>query len=81
MVQTANLRKRDDPADFRPLDWPRLRRILVQAKAKVSPALVVIGYESSEVAAKAVFRQDDYVIEAFASNRADHPFDEGALPG
>ena len=42
MVQAANLGKHDDPTGFRPLDWPRLRRILEQPK--VSSALVDIDY-------------------------------------
>ena len=78
MMQAAHLRKRDNPTDVRSLNWSRLRRILLQSE--VRSAVVIVGEESNEVAAQAAFRQDDHVIEAFASDRADHAFDEGALP-
>jgi TPP-dependent pyruvate/acetoin dehydrogenase alpha subunit len=62
MVQAANLRKRDNPTDFRSLDGPRLRRILVQSQ--VRPALVIIGHEATEVAAQVALSGNDHVIQA-----------------
>ena len=78
MVQAANRWERDDPPGVRALDWPWLRRVLVQSEMR--SALVIIVDEATEVMAKAVFSGDDHVIEAFAADRADHTFDVGALP-
>jgi hypothetical protein len=41
---------------------------------------MVILNESSEVLAQTSFPEHDHVIEAFASNSADHPFDIRTVP-
>src|SRR5215510_5254864 len=78
VMQATNLRDGDDAA----IGWPghlaRDGRIFV--KGKMSPRSQVVGYESNEVATQTAFRDDDHVIPAFASDRADHAFDVGALP-
>ena len=79
VVQAPNLRNGDDPATAGPGYLARDGRIFVEGK--MSPRPQIVSYESNEVTTQTSFRQDDHVIEAFASDRADHAFDVGALPG
>jgi len=60
MVQAAHLRKRDNATDFRPLDWPRLRVILLRSTVRL--ALVMIRHKATEVAPQEAFTQDDDMI-------------------
>jgi Tfp pilus assembly protein PilW len=78
-MQATHLGKDDDGTVRRALDWARLGRILVQSK--MCPALMVVGHETTEVMAQASLTGDQYVVQALASDRADHAFDVRTLPG
>ena len=41
----------------------------------------VVVYEATEVEPKAALTADDHVVQAFTTNRTDHAFDVGPLPG
>src|SRR4051812_43383490 len=43
--------------------------------------LMVISAIRSQRAAQGLFTEDDDVVQTLAANRADQPFDVGALPG
>ena len=79
MVQAANFGERDNPADVRGMDRPWFRGVFVQSEMRSAPVIVV--HEATEVVAKASFTAHDHVIQAFTTDRADHAFDVGALPG
>ena len=78
MVEAADLRNGDDSTGLRPLDRPRLRRILVQSK--VCPALVIVGHETT-VAAQVSFSGDEHVIQALPADRANDAFDAARCQG
>src|SRR5262249_27671151 len=75
VVRGTNLRNDYDAASVGPGHLARDGRIFVEGK--MSPRPQIIGYESNEVATQTAFGEDDHVIEAFASDRADHAFDVG----
>ena len=78
MMQTPDLRNRDDWAEFRRLDWPSVRRVLVEREMSSSAVIVreVRGQDATQVA----FAQDDDMIEALAPHGADDPFRKRILP-
>ena len=79
MVQAANFGEREDPVDIRAMDRPWLRGVFVQSEMRSAPVIVV--RETTEVVAKPAFTAHDHVVQAFTTDRADHAFDVGALPG
>lgn len=44
------------------------------------PASVIVVHEALKVPVEASFIEHDHVVQAFATNRADNPFDIGSLP-
>ncbi len=79
MMESANLRKGDDLACFGALDRPGDRTVLTQGQVSTRAEVVVeVGCEN---APQVPLADDDQVVEAFPPDRADHPFDEGVLPG
>src|SRR6266576_5819102 len=60
------------------LNWPRQRTIHVQ-RPVCAPAMIileVLGHEPPEMP----LVQDDHVVQAFAADAPDQPFDVGVLP-
>jgi len=78
MMESADLWNRNDLPKFRRLDRARLRCVLLQSQ--VRPASVIVVHEALKVPVEASFIEHDHVVQAFATNRADDPFDIGSLP-
>ncbi len=78
VVQTTDVRNRDDRAVGRCCDGPRHRRILV--KRHVGSRFQVILDVRMEGASQSARIGDDDVIETFAANGPDHALRVGVLP-
>src|SRR5207247_8932329 len=78
MVEATDFANRDDPAEFRPLNWPAVGCILVEREVSTRP--VVVREVAREGAAQVLFAEDDDVIETLAPDRADEALREGILP-
>ena len=79
MVEAADFGNRDDPAEFRPLDWPAVGRVLVERQVRARP--VVVREVASQGAAQVLFAEDDDVIQALAPDGADEALREGFCHG
>ena len=66
MMQSADLRNRDDRAAFRPLDLARERRVVVQSHMRAG--LVVILEVRPQDAQQVPLVEHDRVIEALAAD-------------
>jgi len=78
MMESTDLRNRNDTPGFGRLDGPRLRRVLLQSQ--VCPGSMIVVQEISKVPAKASLVEYDDVVQALAANGADHPFYISTLP-
>ena len=78
MVQATDFANRDDPAEFRPLNWPAVGCILVEREVSTRP--VVVREVASQGAAQVPFAKDKDLIQTLAPDRADEPLREGILP-
>src|SRR5437867_1196170 len=78
MVEATDFANRDDPAEFRPLNSPAVRRILVEREVSTRP--VVVREVASQGTAQVSFAEDEDVIQTFAPDGADKPLREGVLP-
>jgi len=78
MVEATDFANRDDPAEFRPLNWPAVGRILGEREVSARPVVVreVVGQGAAQVP----FAEDEDVIQTLTPNRADEAFREGVLP-
>ena len=79
VVETADFRHHDDGSDGCLSGRSSIRRVLVEAEMR--SASVVVEKVRREDAPKMRLVHDDDVIETLPSNRADHAFDVGILPG
>jgi hypothetical protein len=79
MMQTADVWNWDDRAAVWRLGRPRDGRVLVQRK--VSAPVVIVGEVPLEVALQRALVQHNDVIEALASEGANHALNERILPG
>jgi len=79
MMQTPDLRNRDDWAEFRRLDWPSVRRVLVERE--MSSSAVIVREVRGQDASQMPLAENDDMLQALASHRADEPLDERVLPG
>src|SRR2546427_2140829 len=79
MVEATDFANRDDLAEFRPLNWAAVGRILVERE--VSTGLVVVREVAGEGAAQVRCAEDEDVIQTLAPGGADEPLREGILPG
>src|SRR2546422_6759456 len=73
MVEATDFANRDDLAEFRPLNWSAVGRILVEREVSTRP--VVVREVASQGAAQVPFAKDEYVTDG-----ADEPVREGVLP-
>ena len=78
MVQATDFANRDDPAEFRPLNWPAVGCILIERKVSARP--VIVREVAAQDAAQVPFAKDDDMIETLAPDRADEPLREWVLP-
>src|SRR6266850_2207292 len=79
MVEATDFANRDDLAEFRPLNWAAVGRILVEREVSTRP--VVVREVTSQEAAQVPFAKDEEVIQVLAPDGADEPLREGVLPG
>jgi hypothetical protein len=77
MVKSAQDRSYSDPT--KSLNGTTGRGIL--AKCQMCPDIVVVGGIGSEDPTQVDFAEDDDVIEAFPTDRADEPLRVPVLPG
>ena len=61
-----------------PLDWPWQRTIHVQ-RPVCAPAMIIVEISSQEPPQMSLV-QDDHVVQAFAADAPDEPFNVGVLP-
>src|SRR5207249_8574356 len=78
MVEATDFANRDDPPEFRPLNWAAVGRILVERQ--VSARLVVVRKVASQGTTQVLVAEDDDVIQTLAPDGADEPLREGVLP-
>jgi len=78
MVEATDFANRDDLAEFRPLNWAAMGRILVEREVSTRP--VVVREIASQNAAQMPFAKDKHVIQTLAPDGADEPLREGVLP-
>ena len=79
MMEATDFANRDDLAEFRPLNWAVVGRILVERE--VSTRAVVVREVASQGTAQVPFAKDEYVIQTLAPDGADEPFREGVRHG
>src|SRR5215831_15854964 len=77
VMQTAELRDCDDPADTR--DLPRERTLLVEPQMGPGPMVVTEIRSQGPLQMPGV--QDHEMVQAVSSYRADQAFGVGVLPG
>src|SRR5438445_4318237 len=78
MVEAPDFANPDDLAEFRPLNWAAVGRILVEREVSTRP--VVVREVASQGAAQVSLAQDEYVIQTLAPDGANEPLREGVLP-
>jgi hypothetical protein len=78
MMKIADFGNLHDHTHLRRLDWPPMRRILLERE--VSSRRVIVREVARQDAAQVAFAQHEDVIQALAPDRADEPFREGVLP-
>src|SRR2546425_11085377 len=77
MVEATDFANRDDPAEFRPLNWPAVGRILVEREVSTRP--VVVREVASQGAAQVSFAKDEDVIQTLAPDGAEKAMREDVL--
>ena len=78
MVQTADFGNLQDPARLGELNGSDVGGILVEREVRAS--LVIVREVPGQDATQMSFAQDEDMIQALASDRADEPLREGILP-
>src|SRR6267143_2662476 len=78
MVEATDFANRDDPAEFRPLNWPAVGCILVEREVSARP--VVVREVASQGTAQVLFAEDKDMIQTLAPDGADEALREGVLP-
>ena len=71
MVEATDFGNRDDPAEFRRLDWSSVGRILGEGKVRARP--VIVREIAGQGAAQVPFAQDEDMIQTLAPDRAAEP--------
>jgi hypothetical protein len=78
VVETANLRYRNDGSAFRRVHRPRFRRVLGQRE--VRPGFVIIRQERLDMPVQLGLAEDNHLIQTLAPKCADHAFHESSVP-
>jgi hypothetical protein len=78
MVQAADFGELHDPSGREDLDRPEIGRVLVEREVGTRPMVIaeVAGQDAAEVS----LAENEYVVQALASERADEPLGERVLP-
>jgi hypothetical protein len=79
MVQATNFRNWEDGAELRRLDWPSVRCIFV--KREMGSCAVIVGEVRRQDAPQMPFAENNEMVQALASHRADKPLGKRVLPG
>src|SRR5437870_11018907 len=79
MMKATDFANRDDVAEFRPLNWSTVGCVLVERQMSAGPMIVreVRGQDASQMP----LGENDDMVQALASHRANEPLREGILPG
>jgi hypothetical protein len=79
MMKATDFWNRDDLAEFRPLNWSAVGWVLVERQVSAGPMIggEVRGQDASQMA----LGDNDDVVQALASHRANEPLGERVLPG
>ena len=77
-MQAADLGDGNDVAGIRRLYTPWMRRILLECEVRASP--MIITDERLKVPGQTALVEYDHVIEAFATDCANDPFNIRTLP-
>jgi hypothetical protein len=67
MVEATDFANRDDPAEFRPLNWPAVGCILVEREVSARP--VVVREVAREGAAQVPLAEDEDVVQTLTPMR------------
>jgi hypothetical protein len=78
-MQATDFGNREDRAEFRRVDWPSVRGVLVEREVSAGP--VVVGEVRGQNAAQMPLAEDNDMVQALASHGADEPFRKRILPG
>ena len=78
MVEATDFANRDNPAEFRLLNWPAVGRILVERQVSARP--VVVREVASQGTAQVLFAEHKDMIQTLAPDGADEALREGVLP-
>ncbi len=78
VMQPAHFRHGDDAAGLRRLYGAWIRRILLQCEVRASS--MIVADECLKVPGQTALVEHNHVIEAFATNCANDPFDIRTLP-
>src|SRR6266849_9034076 len=78
VAKPPNLGYCEHSSQFRWLDRPRVRRVLVQRKMR--PRLVVVGEITRQGSTQGGFPEDDHMVQTLAPNGAYHALYVGPLP-
>jgi hypothetical protein len=73
MMESADLRNRDDTSGFRRLDGASFRRVLEQSQMRSAP--MIVGDKTLQVPVKASFVKYNYMVQALAADGPDHALD------
>ena len=83
MMESAHLGKGNDRSLLRSLDRAMVRVVLVQGQVRSAPVIsapVILGEISFEQAVQVSLVEHDDVIQAFAPDGTNEPFDVRRLP-
>src|SRR5512145_554997 len=78
MMQATDFRKLEDRAEFRRLDCPSVGCVLAEREVSARP--MIIREVRGQDAAQMPLAENDDMLEALASHRADEPLGERVLP-
>ncbi len=76
MMESADLRNRDDTSGFRRLNGASFRCVLEQSQMRSAP--MIVGDKTLKVPVKASFVKYNYMVQALAADSPDHALDIGA---
>jgi len=79
MMKATDFSNRDDLAEFRPLNWSAVGCVLVERQVSAGP--MIVGEVRGQDASQMPLGENDDMVQALASHRANEPLREGILPG
>jgi hypothetical protein len=79
MMEATDFGNLDDPAEVRRLDRPSVGCVLVEREVSTCP--IIVGEVRGQDASQMPLTENDDMLQALASHRADEPLDKRVLPG